>query len=137
MSVEAITGRVATGIGQGQHFTQLDWARQQFIDRLGIEPFPGTLNMIVHHPLSTSIWNRLKDMPGIRIENPNNGPQDCDARCYLVSINGQIDAAIVFPEVAGYPPDQIEIIAATGIRDTLDVCDGDSLSLDVVTRAAE
>ena len=128
---ESLTGDVTAGIGQGQHFTQLGWARAQFIDRLGIEPFPGTLNLNVHHPLSTSIWNRLKDTPGIRIENPNNGPQDCDARCYLVSINGQIDAAIVYPEVAGYPPKQIEIIAAIGVRDTLDVADGDSLSLEI------
>jgi CTP-dependent riboflavin kinase len=128
---ESLTGDVAAGIGQGQHFTQLGWARAQFIDRLGIEPFPGTLNLIVHHPLSISIWNRLKDTPGIRIENPNNGPHDCDARCYLVSINGQIDAAIVYPEVSGYPPEQIEIIAAIGIRDTLDIADGDSLSLEI------
>jgi CTP-dependent riboflavin kinase len=128
---ESLTGDVTAGIGQGQHFTQLCWARAQFIDRLGIEPFPGTLNLIVHHPLSISIWNRLKDTPGIRIENPNNGPHDCDARCYLVSINGQIDAAIVYPEVSGYPPEQIEIIAAIGIRDTLDIADGDSLSLEI------
>jgi CTP-dependent riboflavin kinase len=69
--------------------------------------------------------------PAIRIDNPNDGPHDCDARCYPVSIDGRIDAAIVLPEVAGYSPAQIEIIAAMGVRDALDIDDGDSLRLEI------
>ena len=77
------------------------------------------------------VWNRLKGTPGVRIDNPNEGPHDCDARCYLVSIDGQIDAAIVLPEVAGYSPVQIELIAAVCLRDALQVDDGDSLRLEI------
>jgi CTP-dependent riboflavin kinase len=68
----------------------------------------------------------------VRIDNPNSGPHDCNARCYPVSIDGQIDAAIVLPEVAGYPPIQIELIAAIGVRDALAVGDGDTLSLEIL-----
>ena len=42
-----IRGRLVGGIGLGRHFTRLDWARRQFIDKLGIDPFPGTLNVRV------------------------------------------------------------------------------------------
>jgi CTP-dependent riboflavin kinase len=131
VSGDRIIGRLTTGSGQGKHFTQLDWARQQFLDKLGIDPFPGTINLIVDDSESMKVWNRLKGTPGIRIDNPNDGPHDCDARCYPVSIGGEIDAAIVLPEVAGYPPVQIEIIAAMGVRDALDIDDGDSLRLEV------
>jgi CTP-dependent riboflavin kinase len=131
MTGEKLLGRLATGTGQGKHFTRLDWARQQFLDTLGIDPFPGTLNLIIDDPESMKVWNRLKDTPGVRIGNPNDGPHDCDARCYPVSIGGQIDAAIVLPEVAGYSPVQIEIIAATSVRDALDINDGDSLRLEI------
>jgi CTP-dependent riboflavin kinase len=48
-----------------------------------------------------------------------------------VSIDGQIDGAIVLPEVAGYSPVQIEVIAARGIRELLDMNDGDSLRLEL------
>jgi CTP-dependent riboflavin kinase len=129
MREETLLGRIATGIGQGKHFTRLDWARQQFLSKLGIDPFPGTVNLIVEDSDSMSVWNRLKGTPGVRIANPNDGPHDCDARCYPVSIDGQIDAAIVLPEITGYSPVQIEIIAAVGVRDALGVDDGDSLRL--------
>jgi CTP-dependent riboflavin kinase len=126
-----LLGRLATGGGQGKHFTQLDWVRQQLLDKLGIDPFPGTINMIVDDSESMKVWNRLKGTPGVRIVNPNDGPHDCDARCYPVSIDGQIDAAIVLPEVAGYSPVQIEIIAAMRVRDALSIVDGDSLRLEI------
>jgi CTP-dependent riboflavin kinase len=131
VSVERILGRLATGSGQGKHFTRLDWARQQFSEKLGIDPFPGTINLIVGDSESMKVWHRLKGTPGVRIVNPNDGPHDCDARCYPVSIDGQIDAAIVLPEVARYSPVQIEIIAAMGIRDALGIDDGDSLRLEI------
>jgi CTP-dependent riboflavin kinase len=131
MSGEELLGRLATGRGRGKRFTQLDWAREQFLDKLGIEPFPGTINLIVDDSESMKVWNRLKGTPGVRIDNPNDGPHDCDARCYPVSIEGQIDGAIVLPEVAGYSPLQIEVIAAERVRDVLGIEDGDSLRLEI------
>lgn len=125
-----IVGRLATGIGQGKHFTRLDWARRQFMERLNIDPFPGTINVIVEEPASLAAWQRLAATPGVRIDNPNDGPHDCDARGYLVSIEGRIDAAIVLPEVAGYPLNQIEIIAAQGVRAALGLRDGDPVHLE-------
>ena len=131
MPGEQLLGRLTTGIGQGKHFTRLDWARHQFVEKLGIDPFPGTINLIIDDPESMKVWKRLQGTPGVRINNPNEGPQDCDARCYPVSINGHIDGAIVLPEVSGYPPTQIEIIATMRVRDALNIDDGDSLRLDI------
>jgi CTP-dependent riboflavin kinase len=131
MHIEKILGRLATGAGQGKHFTELDWARQQFRDKLGIDPFPGTANLIVDDSESMEVWDRLKATPGVRIDNPNDGPHDCDARCYPVGIDGRIDAAIVIPEVPGYSPVQVEVIAAVGLRDALEIEDGDSLTLEI------
>jgi CTP-dependent riboflavin kinase len=131
MTGEILLGRLVTGIGHGKRFTRLDWARRQFVDKLGIDPFPGTINMIVEAADSVRVWNRLKGTPGVRIENPNDGPHDCDARCYPVSIDGRIEAAIVVPEVPNYSPVQIEVIAAVGVREALAVDDGDSLKLEI------
>ena len=134
MVKERLIGRVASGRGEGQRFTQLEWAREQFTEKLGIDPSPGTLNLIVDEPEFAEIWNRLKSTPGVRIENPNDGPHDCDARCYPVSVDGQIDAAIVLPEVPGYSAVKVEVIAAVGIRSALGVEDGNPLSLEIQSR---
>ena len=131
LSAQIIRGRLARGVGQGKYFTRLDWARRQFIGKLGIDPFPGTINLIVDDSESRSVWVRLTGTPGVRIDNPNGGPHDCDARCFHVVIEGQVDAAIVLPEVAGYPPNQIEIIAPICVRDALGIDDGDWLKLEI------
>jgi CTP-dependent riboflavin kinase len=128
---EKIHGHLATGFGRGKHFTRLAWARRQFIEKLGIDPFPGTINVIVDEPESMSIWDRIKNTPGVSIDNPNSGPRDCDARCYPVSIEGQVDAAIVLPEVPNYSTNRIEIIAAIGVREALGLNDGDPLILEI------
>lgn len=135
MRGEIIVGRLATGVGMGRHFTRLDWARRQFVDKLGIDPVPGTVNIVVEEPASLAAWRRLKATPGVHIDNPNDGPLECDARCWPVAIEGRIDAAIVLPEVAGYAPALIELIAAVGIRDALRIADGDPIRLEIRSAA--
>lgn len=131
MRGEVIVGRLATGIGLGRHFTRLDWARRQFVEKLAIDPFPGTANIVVEGAEALHKLARLRGMPGVRIENPGDGPGDCDARCYRVAVESRIAAAIVVPEVAGYAPELIEIIAEVGIRDALGIADGDLVRLEI------
>lgn len=131
MRGEVLLGRLATGVGQGRHFTRLEWARTQFVEKLGIDPYPGTVNVIVDDPDAAPVWVRLKRTPGVRIDNPNEGPHDCDARCYPVSIEGRIDGAIVMPEVESYPPAQVEVIAAVAVREALGIEDGDPVRLTI------
>ncbi|WP_106203788.1 DUF120 domain-containing protein [Aliiruegeria haliotis] len=126
-------GGIQSGHGRGQYFTQLDWARAQFVEKLGMDPFPGTLNLMVEDDLdSTSNWLNLRGTPGIRIENPHDGPRDCDARCYPVLIDGRVSGAIVLPEVPQYPRLQIELIAPARLRDLLKKSDGDFVDIEVL-----
>lgn len=126
-----ITGRVVSGLGQGAQLTQLDWARKQFIDKLGIDPFPGTLNVMVDAS-DTSAWEQWKTAPGVEIVPPN--ADWCNARAYPIRVAGRVNGAIILPEVAGYSPTQIEIIAKVSLRETLQLNDGDALALELTTR---
>jgi catechol 2,3-dioxygenase-like lactoylglutathione lyase family enzyme len=132
---ERLRGRVFSGIGRGRYFTSLDWARAQFADRLGFDPFPGTLNLLIEDPGDFAAWIALRGTPGIRIENPNDGPNDCDARCYGVSVDGAVLGAIVYPEVQAYPESQVEVIAPVELRDALGKRDGDEVVLEIIQGA--
>ncbi|MEE2970625.1 MAG: DUF120 domain-containing protein [Pseudomonadota bacterium] len=131
MMGDVLSGRVASGVGQGVFFTGLGWAREQFVAKLGIEPFPGTFNMVIDDPDAMTSWVRLKRTAGVVIENPGDGPHDCDGICWKVTLADRIEAAIVLPDVPDYPPAQIELIASVGVRDVLGVEDGDPISLQV------
>lgn len=130
--LDKIRGRITSGIGRGQYFTQLDWTRQQTIAQLGIDPFPGTLNLILEEPVEVAAWIGLRGTPGIRLENPSKGPNDCDARCYRVCVDGRVDCAIILPEVDEYPECQVELIAPVNLRQLLGKSDGDEVVLEIM-----
>jgi phosphoglycolate phosphatase len=123
----SFAGRVATGLGQGVSFTQLAWARKQFVQKLGIDPYPGTLNLILGASADLRAWAELKATPGISITALQ--ARSCDARCYPVRVADQIPGAIVLPEVGAYRGDQVEVIASLPLRETLSLADGDRLVL--------
>lgn len=129
MERQRITGVLATGVGEATGFTSLDWARAAFRDRLGIDVYPGTVNVIVTADEDRTAWRRVKSWPGIVLPPPR--PDWCNSRCYHARLNDRIDAAIVLPEIESYPEDQIELIAAVAVRDTLGLQDGDPMVIDV------
>jgi CTP-dependent riboflavin kinase len=118
-----IRGHVATGLGLAVSFTGVDWARQGFIRLVGIDPYPGTLNLKIREEDSLAAWAALRGMPGHHLPAPD--ADSCDARLYLVTLGRGITGAIVLPEVAGYPADQVEIIAAVHLRKALSLADDD------------
>jgi HAD superfamily hydrolase (TIGR01662 family) len=123
-----ISGRLVTGQGKGASFTRLPWAREQFLARLGIDPHPGTLNLVMDEADARSSWDALRARPGEPIQPPERG--FCAARCYPVRLEGWLPGAIVLPEVPGYPTSQVEVISALPLRETLSRSDGDRISLE-------
>jgi HAD superfamily hydrolase (TIGR01662 family) len=123
-----ISGRLVTGQGRGASFTQLPWAREQFVARLGVDPHPGTLNLVLDEADARRSWEALRGRPGEAIQPPE--PSFCAARCYPVRLEGWLPGAIVLPEVPGYPRSQVEVISALPLRETLSRSDGDRISLE-------
>ena len=122
-----LNGRVVSGVGQGAGFTELEWAKTAFIAECGIDPFPGTLNLLVEEPEHRATWLDVKTGPGQRIDASD--PASCDALLYPIRICDSLPGAIVLPEVSGYAEDQIEIIAALPLREHFSVADGDRIEI--------
>jgi len=40
-----LQGQLVHGLGLARNLTRIDWVRRQLIDRVGIDPHPGTLNL--------------------------------------------------------------------------------------------
>jgi CTP-dependent riboflavin kinase len=113
-----IQGIVRSGRGEARGFTQLDWVRDQFRDKLGFDPFPGTLN------LETTDRAAIDALRSVRSVMIDPAPNFCAARCYRVRINGQMSAIWIVPEIEGYPTGQLELIAPVSLREALSLKDG-------------
>ncbi len=118
-----ILGFVCEGQGEARTFTQLDWVRQQFRDKIGFDPYPGTLNLHVPSALTLEI---VRARGGIPIE-PAAGY--CAAKVFRVQISQRVAAAWIIPAVAGYPDDVMELMAPVSLRDALRLKTGDIVSV--------
>lgn len=130
-----LTGTLRRGLGKAADFTGLDWVRTAFREQLGIDPHPGTVNLVLERQAQRSAWAALKARSPIVVRPPD--PAFCDAHCYRVRILGAdgatIDAAIVLPQVPGYPPDQVELVAGIGVRAALGLAEGDTVTVEAAT----
>ena len=124
-----IQGKIVEGLRVAADFTQIPWVRKQFISKLSIDPYPGTLNLEIVDPESLQSFNALKTKKGIEI-TPED-PSFCSAKCYQVLIQGQLKGAIVLPMVKDYPENKMELIASQNIKATLFVDTGDTLEVEV------
>jgi CTP-dependent riboflavin kinase len=104
--------------------------KKQFIEKLSINPYPGTLNLQIVDPESLQTFIALKTKKGIEI-TPED-PSFCSARCYPVLIKGLLKGAIVFPLVKDYPENKMELIASRNIKKALSVMAGDNLEVEIL-----
>jgi len=104
--------------------------RRQFIEKLSIDPYPGTLNLEIVDPESLRNFKDLKATTGIEI-TPED-PSFCSAQCYPVLINGQLKGAIVLPMVKDYPENKMELTASQNIKEALFLNTGDMLEVEIL-----
>ena len=122
-----ISGKILSGAKQGAFFTQLDWVREQCLNKLGFAPWPGTLNLEIAMD-RVAVIEELKATKGLELVSPDSN--FCSGHVFPVSIQG-LPAAIVIPaeDVRVHAKNIIEIISPEMLKDTLDVKDGDWVTL--------
>ena len=122
-----IVGKIVAGVKQGTFFTQLEWFQEQCGDKLGFKPYPGTLNLEISGEY-LPIIESLDRKEGIELISPD--PKFCNAKAFSVSL-GEISGAIIIPDekVRIHAKNIIEIVAPLKIKSSLQVGDGDLISV--------
>jgi riboflavin kinase len=118
-----LKGKVVTGLGEGQYYISLEGYRQQFNEKLGFDPYPGTLNIRLTEPF-VQAEHEAVNISGFKGENRTFG----GCKCYPVRIKG-VRGAIIRPDRTSYPPNLIEIIAPIKLRQSLGLQDGDEVEV--------
>lgn len=121
-----LKGRVFSGGGTGSLFVNLPWAKKQFKEKLGFNPYPGTLNLQLLP--RTDVKELRNGTKGIKIKSPEDFHE---GRCFKALIMEKLWGAVVVPEVPKYPHDLLEIIAPVNLRETLGLKDGMEIEVTV------
>ncbi|WP_255150754.1 CTP-dependent riboflavin kinase [Halorarius halobius] len=133
----ALHGTVTSGMGEGRHYISLPGYMEQFRERLGYEPFAGTLNVDLDAE-SVEARARMDAMDPVRIDgwegdDRTYGPAFCWPAAVLVDGETYEEAHVIAPERTHHDADQLEVIAPEKLRDVLGLDDG----MEVTVRVEE
>ena len=126
----AIRGRITEGLKESGLFIHIPWVREQFINKLGINPYPGTFNLDIIDPQDLEKLKEIKRRKGIEI-TPEE-PGFCSAKCFHVLVCGKVRGALVIPQVPDYPESKMEIISSDRIRTVLSLDIGEVVVVEVL-----
>ena len=118
-------GLATRGFGKGAVFMSIDYYKTKVKEKLGFEPYPGTLNL----RLDKSAAQLLKKLIPIRIgcfkkDNMAFGGADC----YKVKI-GSVSGSIIVPDLTENKENIVEIIAPVNLKSELKIKDGSKVKI--------
>jgi riboflavin kinase, archaea type len=127
-------GSVISGMGEGAYYMSLEGYRIQFREKLGYEPYPGTLNVRLTDQIYMNGRLELGKHPSIFINGFSDGTRTYGwVKCYLATLNdGAIDnAAVLVLERTHYDDSMLEVIAPISIKQAAGIKNGDRIKVQV------
>jgi len=134
-----IVGEVSEGMHEGGYYVSIKGYFNQFKDKLGFEPYKGTLNLKLSDTDIAILREKLDNIvpiviDGFKDQNREYGP----VRCYDVVVTRLDDmakrrkAAILDIQRTHHEKNVIEILAKPFLRDYFNLKDGDKLIIEVI-----
>jgi riboflavin kinase len=127
-------GTVVSGMGEGAYYMSLEGYRKQFKEKLGFEPYPGTLNVKLIDQIFMNARREIGRYPSVFISGFNDNMRTYGwVKCYKADINkGAINnAAALVLERTHYDDSMLEIIAPICLKEAIGIQNGDRISIKV------
>lgn len=129
-----LEGTVFTGLGEGAYYISKEHYRKQFMEKLGFDPFPGTLNLKLTTDYDVKTRNELEAYPAVEIEGFRSEDRTFGSvKCYPVTIENKVKGALISALRSHYDASILEIIAPVSLRKHLQLKDGHKLKVEVLT----
>jgi riboflavin kinase, archaea type len=128
-------GNVVSGMGEGAYYMSLEGYTKQFKEKLGYEPYLGTLNVRLTDQIYMNARLELGKHPSIFIDGFSDGTRTYGwVKCYRATIDdGAIaNAAVLVLERTHYDDSMLEVIAPISIKQAAGVKNGDRIKIQVL-----
>ncbi len=129
-----LEGTVFTGLGEGAYYISKELYKKQFIEKLGFDPYPGTLNLKLTTDYDIKTRSELEAYPSIEIVGFRNEDRTFGSvRCYPAIIENEVRGALITALRSHYDSSVIEIVAPVCLRRHLNLKDGRKVKVEVLT----
>ena len=128
-----LEGVVFTGLGEGAYYIAKEHYKKQFIEKLGFDPYPGTLNLKLTSDYDIKARTELEAYPAIEVEGFKNEDRTFGiVKCYPVLVDNRVKGAIITALRTHYDVTVLEVIAPICLRKHLDLKDGQKVKVEVL-----
>ena len=129
-----LEGTVFTGLGEGAYYVTKEHYREQFKQKMGFDPYPGTLNLKLTAEYDIKTRTELDAYPAVEIEGFKNGERTFGVvRCFPVMIENKVKGAIITALRTHYDVSVLEVIAPVCLRKHLNLKDGNKVKVEILT----
>lgn len=129
-----LEGVLFSGLGEGAYYICKDGYRKQFIEKLGFDPYPGTLNLKLTTDYDIKTMAEIGNYPGVEVEGFKNETRSFGSvRCYPAIVNNKVKGAVLTAMRTHYNSSVVEIIAPAFLRGNLKLKDGNKVKVEIFT----
>lgn len=128
-----LEGIIFTGLGEGAYYISKEPYRKQFIEKLGFDPYPGTLNLKLTTDYDIKTRSELEAYPAIEVQGFRNEGRTFGAvKCYPAIIENKVKGALILALRSHYNASVIEVIAPVFLRKHFKLKDGHKVKVEVL-----
>jgi riboflavin kinase len=128
-----LEGVLFTGLGEGAYYVSKEGYRKQFIEKLGFDPYPGTLNIKLTTDYDIKTRSELEAYPAVELQGFQNESRSFGSvKCYPAIINNKVKGALMTALRTHYDTSVVEIVAPIYLRSRLKLKDGQKIKVEVL-----
>ena len=122
-------GTVSSGLYEGAYYISRDGYRNQIREKLGFDPFPGTLNVKISQE-DFEKRRRLEKHPSVILEGFKDGERSFGAcKMYPLLLNDEIRGALIVADRTIHDLSTMEIVSPVYLRRHFGLSDGDKVKV--------
>lgn len=124
-----LEGEVVSGLFEGAYYVSKEGYRSQIVERLGFEPFPGTLNLMIREE-DHELRRQVEKGPSVRLDGFRDGERAFGAaNCYGLLLNDEVEGAMIVADRTSHDMSIMEVIAPVYLRRRFSLADGDTVKV--------
>ena len=128
-----LEGTLFSGLGEGAYYVTKEGYRKQFIEKLGFDPYPGTLNLKLTTDYDIKSLSELEAYPAIELDGFKDESRTYGAvKCYPAIINNKVKGAAINALRSHYGSSVLEIVSPFYLRSCLKLKDGHKVKVEIL-----
>lgn len=125
-----LRGSLTSGFGEGGYYVSREGYEKQFKEKLGFEPYPGTLDLELQGKYLER-KRRLENLEGVIVKGFSTEERKFGSvKCFPARLR-ESESAIILPSRTHHEEHIVEIISPENIRDEYGLEDGNKIKLEV------